>query len=600
MYNTKDIEINQLEVSKINPRFIQVALDEKTAISELIRLEPKKMLNLLHNINNGVLPIPFYLVKQNSKLILMDGNRRLTAMKILQDPTLIPNTKENEKIIDFCNNSSFKAPKTMPCIVFNEYSDSLFDVLENLHVSDESKADWTPLAQYRMSSRMGGNKYSWMKTLLFYYEKDVIVDKITGGNADKYNRMFTALKASGIEIGNNGELNTENAREKLDCFYKLFKDKTLDTRSSKEDYQDYVDKIFRKNEIITIEKKNLDLFLIKDKYYEGQCIDILTLIKAKDINSSKSIDIDYNLLSLTYKNPLGTIVENLDTQMLGTWELNYSYKDNYGKLTMEILPKLEPKIIFVNDIGVLKKGSSRNLKSFIEYASNSYGDNVKDKVKVKAMPNQMIYLQGDTFSGENPLGIYSVQYYFKDIDQTNISEVFTIKVIDEIDLEPFKALSLTNLPLLSYGKNITIDIEPTVNKLVNEINKLNFNEFPSVITCSIRSIIEITFDTLLKDEIVDYKKSLDDKLKEIIDKLLIEIKANGFIDKNDKNFYSYDKETNFLNEINISNLNALLNQGAHSSTQVINQNNIEECIRKEISHLLALISRWRQRSLNEV
>lgn len=184
MYYTKDINLNELEVSKINPRFIQIVMNEQMAIQEIIKLEPVKMLNLVKNMSKGVLPLPFYLVVQDNKYILMDGNRRLTAIKILKNPSLIPNIDKYKELREFCiANKSCILPDTMPCIIYDKYDDSLLNVLEKLHITDDSKSDWTPLAQYRMSQRMGGNKHKWMKTLLYYFE-DSEVDKMTVGHSD--------------------------------------------------------------------------------------------------------------------------------------------------------------------------------------------------------------------------------------------------------------------------------------------------------------------------------------------------------------------------------------------------------------------------------
>ena len=102
-FEVEELSINELEVSKTNPRFIQTVLNEEFAIAELINLETKKMIKLTRSVlEKGMLPLTFYCFRENGKIVLADGNRRLTVLKILQRPELIPNNAKTRELIKIC------------------------------------------------------------------------------------------------------------------------------------------------------------------------------------------------------------------------------------------------------------------------------------------------------------------------------------------------------------------------------------------------------------------------------------------------------------------------------------------------------------------
>ena len=161
----QNIKLDDLKVSTTNPRFVNTVIDEVQAIFLLINQDMDKMKNLFISISKeGFLPIPFYVFINKNETIVMDGNRRLSALKLIKNPDLLP---DNDKYIELKNivkNIKIDIPLQLPCIVFRENNDQLWDTLLKLHISDESKLIWSPLAQYTMSKRLGGNKYKYMLT----------------------------------------------------------------------------------------------------------------------------------------------------------------------------------------------------------------------------------------------------------------------------------------------------------------------------------------------------------------------------------------------------------------------------------------------------
>ena len=587
MYYTKDINLNELEVSKINPRFIQIVMNEQMAIQEIIKLEPVKMLNLVKNMSKGVLPLPFYLVVQDNEYILMDGNRRLTAIKILKNPSLIPNIDKYKELREFCIvNKSCILPDTMPCIIYDKYDDSLLNVLERLHITDDSKSDWTPLAQYRMSQRMGGNKHKWMKTLLYYFE-DSEVDKMTVGHSDKFNRMFTALANEKIKIYDDGHLDGEDIKDKLLYVFSLFKNKKLDTRSSKESYTDWVKKIFIDNDKPIIESPEYNISIQNDKFYSGQEINIESLnIEIKDKNGRK-IFYDGKDVILNFLTSKGEGNDKIETNKVGEIEIVIVYNNVSKKFKIKILEKLDPEITFVSDKFTIEKGNTCDLMKLISSATNGYGQDVKDKIQIKSVDGNG-KVEGNIFSDENLLGEYGFAYKFKDVTGSPYSKVIYIEVVEKIKI-PLVSAQIKN-KLFSFEKNVTLNLGYEVGELIAEINKLNMDEYPAVISCSCRSIIELVFEQLFVSNKVEFKKNLKDKITEIKNKLINGglqplIRLNGVLP-------SFTKEKNFIIGLDVDEMNAVLNQCAHSSIALVNINKIEELIRKELTHLLVICNEW--------
>ena len=587
MYTTKDIKISELEVSKINPRFIQVVLDEQAAINEIIRLEPAKMLSLVKKITKEVLPLPFYLVIEQGEYILMDGNRRLTAIKILANPNLIPDIEKYKELKDYCiANSSCNLPETMPCIVYDKYEDTLLSVLESLHITDESKSDWTPLAQYRMSQRMGGNKHKWMKTLLYYFD-DSEVDKMTIGHSDKFNRFFVALAGEGIKIFEDGSIEGNEIKEKLLSVLSLFKNKQLDTRSSKDDYKEWAIKIFKNNDKPAVDLPEYNISLLTNSIYSGQNLDLgILCVEIKD-KSGKKIHYHNEDVSVKLLSSIGEEIQSIGSDYVGLQDISISYNGTTQNFKINIINRLDPEIVFVSDKFTIEKGNTCDLTKLVSSATNGFGQDVKSKIQIKSIDG-LAHVISNVFTDENKVGEYGFAYKFKDVTGSPYSKVVYIDVVEKVK-HPIISTRVEN-KLISFEKNVVLNLGKEIGELVEEINKLNMEEYPAVISCSCRSIIELTFDQLYAFNKVDYKKGFKDKLIEIKDKLLNGELLN-LINK-DEVLPSFTKEKNFLKGLNIEELNADLNQCAHNSIALVNKNKMEETIRKELTHLLVICNEW--------
>ena len=198
----QNLNVSDLYVSTTNPRFVNTVIDEDQAIIMLVKQDLEKMKSLIKSINNeGFLPIPFYIFDNSKEKIVMDGNRRLSAIKLIKDPNILPDIDQFSELKEICKKTDTIMPNEIPCIIFTEDNNNLWDTLQKLHISDESKLIWSPLAQFTMSQKLGGNKYKYMKTLLHYFDTED-VDKMTletllSGNYDRCNAIMTFHAGAG-------------------------------------------------------------------------------------------------------------------------------------------------------------------------------------------------------------------------------------------------------------------------------------------------------------------------------------------------------------------------------------------------------------------
>ena len=590
-FEVEELSINELEVSKTNPRFIQTVLNEEFAIAELINLETKKMIKLTRSVlEKGMLPLTFYCFRENGKIVLADGNRRLTVLKILQRPELIPNNAKTRELIKICEEAKgFSFSEKFPCIIYEKWSDELFDILNSLHVTDESKSDWTPLAQYRMSSRHGGNKHAWMKSLLCYFDNDK-VDVMTNRKADVYRRMFDAIKSIKIDIADSGELLTKNAKEKLEKVNRLIRNDVVNTRTDIETFKQKAREIFLEEELPAPPKYNM--MFRSPILYETQNFDLEKLgLKIFD-DGGNAVKFDLTEIKYSFKNPNGEEVADFSS-IKGEWVSHLIYDGVSKDLSFEVVAKKEIAITLTLTKATLKLGNSINLRNYIGLATNSFNEDIRSKVKIKPIKSPLAKVEKDIFSGDNAEGIYIIQYQYKD-KEGECSKTLFVEVSAEEDWSPLKGV-LTPKPLLSWGKgSIVIKYDNTVAALVNEINKLSFSEYPNVIACSCRAILELSYDSLLVNgKIKPHQGKVEfiDRLKSIIEVLFENLQ--DIVHGDPQTFNSYHDEKNFLSTFDDSKLKAIngrLNSSAHKSGKNVNLTELSECIRTDISRLISLIN----------
>ncbi len=125
MAQAENIKLGNLLINTENYRF-EIATGQKEAIDSMIENQNDKLHSLVLDILvNGLSPVDLIQVTQSkedkTKYIVLEGNRRITALKLLDNPNLIDNPKYlslKKKFKKTHEENKTKIPKILDCTVF--------------------------------------------------------------------------------------------------------------------------------------------------------------------------------------------------------------------------------------------------------------------------------------------------------------------------------------------------------------------------------------------------------------------------------------------------------------------------------------------------
>jgi hypothetical protein len=127
MANSKFLKLTQLLVNTENYRFEPVA-SQKEAIDLMVEDQGDKLFNLAkHIVTNGLNPNDRIQViasnHEKGKFIVLEGNRRTVALKVLTNPDLIEGVKQGnlkKKLKKLHETYSTTVPKTVECTIYDD------------------------------------------------------------------------------------------------------------------------------------------------------------------------------------------------------------------------------------------------------------------------------------------------------------------------------------------------------------------------------------------------------------------------------------------------------------------------------------------------
>ena len=166
-YQTTTINLAELNLWCGNPRLLYKQSDEMSCIAHFIK--DSKFRKLLQDIaKNGLGLNPIVVTKLNGRPVVIDGNRRVTALKLLQNPDLCPaDLKGYEKQIkQLSQEHSSNILSEVECF-YSEDSAAAKHHLSTTHIGEQSGAghvDWNALMQVAYSYG-GESKQSISKRL---------------------------------------------------------------------------------------------------------------------------------------------------------------------------------------------------------------------------------------------------------------------------------------------------------------------------------------------------------------------------------------------------------------------------------------------------
>lgn len=113
----EDVSINNILLDEKNPR-IRSGINQNDCIEKVLRKEDQ-MLKLMESIATEGLSTAQVLITSSAvkgKWDVKDGNRRITALKLLNNPALCANTILREKIIKIVASKKVKIPNKINCL----------------------------------------------------------------------------------------------------------------------------------------------------------------------------------------------------------------------------------------------------------------------------------------------------------------------------------------------------------------------------------------------------------------------------------------------------------------------------------------------------
>lgn len=134
----EDISISDLIVNAENPRMMEELSDEVEAINFLIDDIPTRMKTLAQDIaDKGYVYDPPLVKKEGRAWKVYDGNRRVSCVKLLQNPSIIKNKEHQDFFKKLADLNQNKTPLKINCRIEDDQK-VINDILERRHAGGDT------------------------------------------------------------------------------------------------------------------------------------------------------------------------------------------------------------------------------------------------------------------------------------------------------------------------------------------------------------------------------------------------------------------------------------------------------------------------------
>ncbi len=144
MSKTENLDLKDLLLDERNPRLpTTIGRKQEQMVQYIARTTSISEIMLAIAENDFFPGEPLIAIPStNGKYIVVEGNRRLTALKLLQDPSLVPKSR---KIAEIAQEADYR-PTVIPCVIFSNRSE-VVNYLGYRHITGVKQ--WEPLAKAR-------------------------------------------------------------------------------------------------------------------------------------------------------------------------------------------------------------------------------------------------------------------------------------------------------------------------------------------------------------------------------------------------------------------------------------------------------------------
>lgn len=161
----KRIPVSQLLVDTQNPRLPEMKSNQEDAIQLMVKNQGNKVFTLAqHLANNGTNPANLLIVipvdKSKNEYFVLDGNRRLTALRLLERPELLDNVIDgtiSQKIKELSIKYKTNPIKELECVVFKdrEQADPWVQLIHRGESQGAGLVGWDGQVSARYDERKG-------------------------------------------------------------------------------------------------------------------------------------------------------------------------------------------------------------------------------------------------------------------------------------------------------------------------------------------------------------------------------------------------------------------------------------------------------------
>ncbi|WP_342468267.1 ParB N-terminal domain-containing protein [Bacillus sp. FSL W8-0920] len=543
----KEMYITDLTLSMTNPRFPREVKSEAEAILTFFQLKkvgPGKIMSLIEDIvETGIVLENFIVLKKDGEFIVHDGNRRLTALKLLNNNTSeiikndYPKVYENLKIMK--ENFDVKKLKL------------------NVQVYTDSKSMANHVAKLHSGEQNGKGQINWDSN-----EKDTF-------NSQHLNQP--------LGLGNLIYKKLEKTAEKRELYNKLQKGSFATTLNRIFGYSNIRKRIFQLDRGLKVD--------LTDSVHFNKICEMIEFFISKnatvaDVYTAEMASNFFEEIEpISQGNPEGKETEGNPEgkETEGNPEGNPKQEEQY-KLILNLITN--KKIVYLyNDY---------NLLELIENATDSNGENLKNKVIFSTESN---YIRNNIFSGDASIGDYSVQAKLN-YKGESISRRIEIKVRvpnKRIETNQPKNEFFTSVASFIIG-DAKLKINNTVDTLIKEIQSLeNAVDYRYMIASSLRQLMELSIEEVMNSKEIKNHGNPKQNLKFLVEKL--SEKSNLHEICRGENHLKYQAIKNLIGAIDTNKLYDYLNLITHDSYATV-YNVLVEKVNLEIMPILAVFHNY--------
>ncbi len=602
MDDRRYLNLDELLIWSDNPRhgLLENEAEEFTeeeAINILIDVVgTDKMYNLIADIfaskklMGNVNPV---VVWENDKYHVYDGNRRVSALKILKNPDTVEDIPLRNKIFNLIKDEDVSFADRV--FVYITDKEEALEIMDKTHSGEQQGVgmiSWEPYQRDISLNRRGkplkypyafnvsqALKYNIRSFNTIHYTD---LDRIFGSKVlrehfslSEHDTDYTTKAAYIV-----GMLVKYKEKKRFNSFSRHFNITDSDINNGPMiEFCEWVKEQEQKKKNFYFKSCPVELYVDEQFSFE--------LLQLQVLDSRKNeIPYDVETLNIKYISPNGIETDSIDMTEQGVWQVHLEFNSENHSEQITIKALQSPKIDF-DSKKLFGEGNTIDLRKLIIRATDGHGRDRKDEVIIKAIRNGDIIR--DIFTADNPIGTYQIAYSFQDITGAPHSVTKEIRIVDKSN--PLLAEN-RNAPLLSYNGTCTlINISEVVNKLVSEINELPFENNICVITTSLRSLLELSFDELFfRRKIIFTVKNDLEKCIEEFKTFLLSSELSRICSQYSSDFPSFNNEKNRVEQIDPKNLASYLNLAAHKSTAAIDTTKVAEIARKSIAPILVYTS----------